>query len=239
MNSRILSQNTRNMCDICTCDNGRDFFPLVKKRKKRKKENRKRRLSVEVNASNAKRSWRPRWRYHDLATIENGRKSRATVIRWYFPLPWYIRATLLLRTVKNIVKAALKYYTVSGRKNCLHRTDYNLPLATWLARDRQFVLLAWGKYERGDNEIRDRWNTSSSPPLKIIIVQIFNLKRCWNVWNDMARNLYDTFVSWKNGTRMAISLIYILIFGLCTDINHLLVIRRKWIDNLIRFSKIS
>lgn len=62
MNSRILSQNTRNMCDICTCDNGRDFFPLVKKRKKRKKENRKRRLSVEVNASNAKRSWRPRWR---------------------------------------------------------------------------------------------------------------------------------------------------------------------------------
>lgn len=49
--------------------------------------------------------------------------------------------TSVLGTVKNIVKAALKYYIVSSRKNCCAVPPtiiYRWPRA----RDRQFLLLA-------------------------------------------------------------------------------------------------
>lgn len=63
---------------------------------------------------------------HPLA-VPFCRHHGVAIIRWHFPLSRCIHlATAAL--LKNIVKTALKYYTVSHRKNC-RAVDGNLPLS--------------------------------------------------------------------------------------------------------------
>lgn len=95
--------------------------------------NQKTKLLYIIWSSFLKRRWK--FSYRLLLTILPWRNlhHRAAIIRWHLPLSRYIQPSSAA-PLKNIVKTALKYYTVSHRKNCC-AVDGNLPLSPCASDD--------------------------------------------------------------------------------------------------------
>lgn len=152
MNLRILSKHVERAQHMY--DNGRDFFPLVKK-------NRRRRLTWKSTLRERKEVDAP----VDGITIFQ-QSERQKVESHSHPL---IFPTLVIYTRHGTTQNGEKY--CQGGVEILHcvrtqellyRTDYNLPLATWLETDDSYC-----SREKNTSEVTMKSATGEIPPPRL------------------------------------------------------------------------